>query len=164
MLQALIHLFKNVGSGHSVQLDQKAFMAKLDQFGVSLADLEKVLANMAVWAAAQVQTVTSSRPSQAYQLNYAVQPHQGIRVFTAEECAKLSRKSRGFLTQIESMGILDSQMRENIIDQLMQINVEDKIPLSHTQWIAFQALFHDAPPDHLAYLEWLLFGKVMDTH
>jgi len=168
VLQALIHFFKNVGTTQSVQLDQKALVAELGQFGVSLADLESTLANMALWAASHSPTSSPlqlTAPSQTQSLpNYSVQPHQGTRIFNAEECRRISRKSRGFLLQIEQIGILSAQMRETIIDQLMQIDVEEAIRLAHTKWIAFQALFHDAPPDHVAYLEWLLFAKVMDAH
>ena len=43
VLQALIHFFKQVGTDQSPPLDQKTLIAELDQFGLSLADLESTL-------------------------------------------------------------------------------------------------------------------------
>lgn len=174
VLQALIHFFKNVGTNQAIQLDQKTLMAELDQFGVSLAELESTLAKMVVWAASQSQPSSSSSlhsnsslthvPQEPPLAGYAVQPHTGSRIFTSSECDKISKKSRGFLVKIEQAGILSPQVREMIIDQLMQVEIEDQIRLAHTKWIAFQILFHDAPPEHIAYLEWLLFAKLIDIH
>lgn len=167
VLQALIHFFKQVGTGQSPPLDQKTLVAELDQFGLSLADLESTLADMAVWIASkQLPSITpsSGEPSQTSLANYAIQPHQGVRVYVPYECERISKKSRGFLTQLAQVGMLSAQARESIIDQLMQIDAEEPVRLSHTRWVTFQTLFHDAPADHLAYLEWLLFAKVVDTH
>jgi uncharacterized protein Smg (DUF494 family) len=174
VLQALIYFFKYVGTSQSVQLDQKTIVAELDQFGVSLADLESTLTNMAIWAASQPipsSSITPQPPLPELETQplggYAVQSHRGTRVFTPCETARISKRSRGFLVQLAQMGMLTSQARESIIDQLMQVDPKEKdqpIRLSQTKWVTFQTLFHDGPPESVAYLEWLLFGKVVDAH
>jgi Smg protein len=163
VLQALIHIFKDVDARSSKKLDTKTLVAQLNQLGVSLADIEAALANMAAWAASG--TATSPTSSQTGPLAaYATQPHAGMRIFTLKECAKISKKSRGFLARAEAMGILSPQMRETVIDHLMQMDTQEQIEASHTKWITFQMLFQGAPAHHVAYLEWLIFRKVMDIH
>lgn len=168
VLQALICFFKNVETHQFSQLDKKALMAELGEFGVSLADLEKTLSNMASWVASHLQTPlpASSLQHSAETLYYPTQTHTGLRVFSHYECLKISKKSREFLIKLEKMGILNPQIRECVIDQLIQFETEENraIPLTHTKWVIFQTLFHDAPPVHVAYLEWLLFRKMVEVH
>lgn len=170
VLQALIYFFKNVELNRPLKkLDKKTLVAELTQFGVSLADLEKTFANIALWVASQSAAIAVATPSgqpQTKLSNYPVQPHAGTRIFTMDETGRISRKSRGFLTKLEQMGVLSPQMREAVIEQLLQADTheEQEVRLSHTKWITFQTLFQDAPAVHVAYLEWLLFGKAVEAH
>lgn len=170
ILEALIYFFKNLEAHPLLQLDRKTFITKLGQFGVSLADLEKILLSVARWVSNQSQVPSSTSSQEQTQFhtleNYPVQPHTGVRIFDQNECAKISHKSRIFLVKIEEMGILTPQMRECVIDQLMQAEVRGskEVQLSLTKWITFQTLFHDATPLHLACLERLLFADRIEVH
>lgn len=174
VLQALMYFFKNTDKHASLNLDDKALIAELEQLGFCLADVEKLLSNMLQWIASHSPTTAPaaslSYPQEQPLNNYPTQPHGGLRVYTDYERFKISVKSRKFLAKIERMGILSPQMREAVIDQLMHFEIgenpeeDQKIRLSHTKWVTFQTLFHDAPPVHVAYLEWLLFSKVAALH
>jgi uncharacterized protein Smg (DUF494 family) len=167
VLQALIHFFKSVGKDQSKQ-DPEALAAELRGYGISLTDLENTLADIAVLFLSRLKLSSSllfppaSRPKTS--ANQLLRSTQSTRVFSLNEARKISRKSRGFLFQLEQSGILDQAMRESIIDKLMGLNQRTEVPLSQTKWIVFQALFQHAPPDHLAYLEWLLFENAISVH
>ena len=171
VLQALIYFFKQTETGPPRALDEKALLAELNQLGVSLADLEETFSKIALLIAAQPcgQVPLSSKiPLHTAKplTNYPTQPHAGTRIFSDCECARISKKSREFLVKMEHMGILTPTMREKVIDQLIEVETPDdqQVRLSHTKWIMFQLLFYDAPQIHVAYLEWLLFGEVMEVH
>lgn len=154
-LRILIDYFKKDKTEHSVPVEDKKMLGELDQFGASLGELEKALDKITQWIATQ--------PHVMEELQYPVQAHQGTRVFHTEEIRKISKKSLGFIVKMENMGVVTPSMRENVLDELMQLR-EGEASLSRTKWITFQTLFHTASPTHIAYLEWLLFGKMARPH
>ena len=163
VLQALIHFFKDTDTSQPMQWDKKRLADNLHQFGASMAELENMLTSISLWFASEPQQNTSLSAKPA---NYPVQPHTGMRVYSADECAKISKKSRSFLANLEHMGILTPQLREHVIDQLLQADgkQEYKTSLSRTKWIAFQTVFQNTPGIKVAYLEWLLFRDMIEVH
>lgn len=68
------------------------------------------------------------------------------RIFTRKECLALSCEARGFLIRLRTMGILDHDLEEEIIEQAMQV-AEDEISLKELKTIAALTLFarsHDS--------------------
>lgn len=167
VLQALIHFFKSAGKNQSKQ-DPEALAAELRHYGVSLTDLENTLADIAILFLSHLKFSSSllfpSAPHSKTSANRLPRSVQSTRIFSPKESRKISKKSRGFLFELEQLGILDQAMRESIIEKLMRSNQSAEVPLSQTKWIVFQALFQHAPPDHLAYLEWLLFENAINVH
>jgi len=70
-------------------------------------------------------------------LNMPVQNH---RVFTAEENRILSSEARGFLTRLRSMGILDDESHEDVIEKALQ-SADDEITLKEIKTITVLAMF-----------------------
>lgn len=70
-------------------------------------------------------------------------PAMSHRVFSVEELRVLSPEARGFLTRLRSMGILDDEVQEEVIDKALQI-AEDEISLKEIKTITILAMFANA--------------------
>jgi len=67
-------------------------------------------------------------------------PPSSHRVFTNEESLALSAEARGFLTRLRSMGLLDAEVQEEVIDKAMQM-AEDEVTLKEIKTITVLAMF-----------------------
>ena len=64
---------------------------------------------------------------------------QTIRIFTPDEAACLGLDVRNFLLSLEQSGILDTRMREIVINQLMSLN-QRTIDLIDVKWVVLLVL------------------------
>jgi len=62
------------------------------------------------------------------------------RVFSNEENRALSPEARGFLTRLRSMGILDDEIHEDVIEKALQM-AEDEVSLKEIKTITVLAMF-----------------------
>jgi Smg protein len=62
------------------------------------------------------------------------------RVFTSEENRTLSREARGFLVRLRSMGILDDDTEEEILEKALD-GAEDEVSLSELKTITAFTVF-----------------------
>jgi len=62
------------------------------------------------------------------------------RIFTPEEIQVISREARGFLSRLRSLGIVDEQAQEEIIDRAMQF-AEDELSLKEMKTLTALTLF-----------------------
>jgi Smg protein len=62
------------------------------------------------------------------------------RIFTPEEIQVISCEARGFLSRLRSLGILDEQAQEEIIDRAMQV-AEDELSLKEMKTLTALTLF-----------------------
>jgi len=60
-------------------------------------------------------------------------PAGAMRFYAAEEMARLSTECRGFLLNLEQLGILDAVSRELVIGRLMEFT--DEIDLERVKWV-----------------------------
>jgi len=67
-------------------------------------------------------------------------PPASHRVFSAEECRILSGEARGFLTRLRGMGILDSDVQEEVISKALQV-ADDEVSLKEIKTITVLAMF-----------------------
>jgi Smg protein len=67
-------------------------------------------------------------------------PALNHRVFSTEENRALSSEARGFLTRLRSMGILDDEIHEDVIEKALQIG-EDEVTLKEIKTITVLAMF-----------------------
>jgi len=65
---------------------------------------------------------------------------RSLRMYAREEMAKLSVECRGFLHNLEQLGILDSSSREVVIDRLMAF--QDEIDLERVKWVCLLVLIN----------------------
>jgi Smg protein len=67
-------------------------------------------------------------------------PAANHRVFSSEENRVLSPEARGFLTRLRTMGILDDEIHEEVIDRALQV-AEDEVTLKEIKTITVLAMF-----------------------
>lgn len=64
---------------------------------------------------------------------------RSIRIFSPEECTKITVAGRQFILQVEKLGVIDAVVREEILDAAMSIAVEH-IDREQLKWILFAVL------------------------
>ncbi len=67
-------------------------------------------------------------------------PCRSYRVFTNEENLALSSEARGFLTRLRTMGILDNDVQEEVIEKALQM-ADDEVTLKEIKTITVLAMF-----------------------
>lgn len=67
-------------------------------------------------------------------------PATSHRVFTAEEIRGISPEARGFLSRLRTMGILNDDIMEEVIDKALHV-VEDEVALKEIKTITVLAMF-----------------------
>jgi Smg protein len=76
-------------------------------------------------------------------------PSGSIRVYSDNECERLSADCRGYLQQLETLGILNAVQREWVIDRLLAVTHED-IDIEEVKWVVLIVLFSQ-PDAAVAY-------------
>lgn len=88
-----------------------------------------------------------------------------MRVYAAEEMARLDAQCRGLLTSLEAGGILSASQREIVIDRLLALDAEE-LDLEQVKWVVLMVL-SSQPGQELAYsrMEDLVFDDAQhDPH
>ncbi len=68
-----------------------------------------------------------------------------VRVYVAEEMAKLGREGHGFLAFLESAGVLDARAREVIIDRIMALP-DPFLSIGRIKVVVLMVLWKEARP------------------
>lgn len=90
-------------------------------------------------------------------------PAGALRVYAREEQARLSAECRGFLLNLEQLGILDASSRELVIDRLMAI--EDEIDLERVKWVCLLVMINQPDgEDAFEHLEDLVYFQSEYLH
>jgi Smg protein len=69
-----------------------------------------------------------------------VNPVNTFRIFSVQECLVLSPEARGFLARLRTMGVLNDELQEEVIQRAMDV-AEDEICLKEIKTITILALF-----------------------
>ena len=81
-----------------------------------------------------------------------------FRVFDAAEQERLDAVSRGYLLQLEQIGILQPAQREIVIDRLLALDNEE-IDVEQTKWVVMMVLFSQpGQQDAYAQMEDLVYA------
>jgi len=72
-------------------------------------------------------------------------PTGALRVYAREEMVRLSSECRGFLLNLEQLGIMDPVARELVIDRLMAFT--DEIDLERVKWVCLLVLINQPDAD-----------------
>lgn len=63
-----------------------------------------------------------------------------VRIFTADETRLLTAEARGFLVRLRSLGLLDDESQEEVIDRAFQLG-EDEVSLKEIKMMTSLTLF-----------------------
>lgn len=68
-----------------------------------------------------------------------------IRIFSGEECLKISNEARGYVLYLERIGFIDAKSRELIIDRAMTLD-GSVVDVMEIKWISLTVLL--TQPEH----------------
>lgn len=77
--------------------------------------------------------------------------HAAFRIYDAAELERLDASSRGYLLQLEQIGILQAVQREIVIDRLLALD-NDEVDVEQTKWVVMMVLFSQ-PGQQEAYAQ-----------
>ncbi|UJF19360.1 DUF494 family protein [Vibrio sp. SS-MA-C1-2] len=67
--------------------------------------------------------------------------NRSFRIYTEDEMYRIDCESRGFMLHLEQVKILDSELREMVIDQIMALDTQ-QFSLNDLKWIVLMVLFN----------------------
>ncbi|MDY0050557.1 MAG: DUF494 domain-containing protein, partial [Halothiobacillaceae bacterium] len=82
----------------------------------------------------------------------ALNPSQSIRLYTEEEMGRLDVECRGFLLQLEDIGVVSARTRELVIDRVMALEEED-MDVERLKWVILLVL--SSQPGEEAAFAWM---------
>lgn len=85
---------------------------------------------------------------------------QAIRQFTDAEIGKISDEGRQFLQKLTHMGVIDTRLREILIQKLMTLD-EEEINVDEVTWVTLMAVFNR--PGQEANAVWLEQSLLEET-
>lgn len=130
ILDVLLYLFENFVYDDPDSLnDRDSLQASLLEAGFSPSEISKAFDWLDVLARERPQLRPAAGGGQA-----------SLRVFAAEEIAKLDVEARGFLMFLEQSGVLDAERRELVLDRIMALDA-DEVDLNDLKWVILMVLF-----------------------
>ena len=138
VLDVLMYLFETfVDSDDEPEPNRNELKEELARAGFRDGEIDRALD----WLDGLNSTgVTSSEPQ-----------HAAFRVFDSAEQERLDAPSRGYLLQLEQIGILKPAQREIVIDRLLALDNEE-IDVEQTKWVVMMVLFSQ-PSQQEAYAQ-----------
>ncbi len=140
------YLFEEAEQDSSHEIDDIELKAHLSDAGFDEPRIERALSwleNIASLQDGRIKPFSSS--------------YGGMRIYSDVEKLKLDAKSRGFLLFMESMGQIDANQREMIIDQIMSLG-DANLSLDDLKWVVMMVLGNTVDEDISAqWLESIVF-------
>ena len=154
MFEILVYLFETYYAADRTPPDQDTLTRRLSQAGFENDDISDALDWLSALTSESDTRFISPRLDQS----------TATRTFARGEVAKLSRDARGFLTFLESAGVLSPRLRELIIEHSMALD-EDPVPLERFKVIVLMVLWtHQGNLDSLVLEELLPDGGPRQVH
>jgi len=147
VLDVLVYLFQNyINDEAEVDADRDSVHTELLEAGFPNAEVEKALAWLDDLASEDQPPTT-------------LEAERSIRIFAAEERAKVSPEALGFLMDLERSGILAIEGREIIMNRVMTLDTE-QIDVEELKWLILMALFNQPGQEEAyAWVEDLVFDS-----
>jgi Smg protein len=145
VLDVLMYLFETfVDSDDEPEPNRNELKGELTRAGFHDREIDRALD----WLDGLNSTGTPSNPPQ----------NTAFRVFDSAEQERLDAPSRGYLLQLEQIGILQPVQRELVIDRLLALD-NDEIDVEQTKWVVMMVLFSQpGQKDAYAKMEDLVFA------
>ncbi len=137
VLDVLMYLFESyVESQDEPEPDRHELKQELGRAGFHDREIERALD----WLDGLSSSGSGSSPQ-----------HTAFRVFDTVELERFDAKSRGYLLELEQLGILQPAQREIVIDRLLALD-HDEIDIEQTKWVVMMVLFSQ-PGQQQAYAQ-----------
>ncbi len=151
VLDVLMYLFENYQHGEFSDVDnQDTLRDELTAAGFPVEEVEHAFS----W----LDGLSEQREKPLHHGSGGV-----LRLYAREEMAKLSAECRGFLLNLEQLGILDALNREVVIDRLMAFN--DEIDLERVKWVCLLVLINQPDAEEaFEHLEDLVYYQGAYLH
>ncbi len=150
VLDILIYLFENYLDSDAIpQANRDALREELEHAGFAESGISRALE----WL--EGLSVDTTVVADAHRRSF--------RVFSGHEQVRLTADVRGYLLQLENIGILSPQQRELVVDRLLALNAEE-VDIEQVKWVVLMVLFSQ-PGQELAYqrMEDLVFEGQSDA-
>ncbi len=137
VLDVLMYLFESyVESQDEPEPDRRELKQELGRAGFHDREIERALD----WLDGLSSSGSGSSPQ-----------HTAFRVFDTVELERFDAKSRGYLLELEQLGILQPAQREIVIDRLLALD-HDEVDIEQTKWVVMMVLFSQ-PGQQQAYAQ-----------
>ncbi|MBW8192781.1 DUF494 family protein [Neiella marina] len=149
MFDILMYLFENfIHSEVEIMVDHEELTDELTRAGFHKEEILKALA----WLERLADLQDSDKHPYLYK-----QTQPAVRIYTADEMARIDTNCRGFLMFLEQAQVLDNSTREMVVDRVMELDMAE-ITLEDLKWVVLMVLFN-VPGKEGAYsqMEDLLF-------
>lgn len=141
MLDVLMYLFQNyMDSEFEFEPDRETLHTELLEAGFIPSEVNKAFD----WLDGLANSQDDPRAG--------MQANNSIRVYTEDEHAKLDTECIGFLMRLELIGVLNSAIRELVIDRIMALDAGE-IDIERLKWVILMVLFNQ--PDEDIAFEWV---------
>lgn len=150
MMDILMYLFETyIHSESELNVDQDELEQELLRAGFRQNEIFKALNWLEDLAALQNEGASQ---------NIATSSATALRVYSDREQQRLDTRCRGFILFLEQIGVLNAELREMVIDRVMDLETLD-LQLDDLKWIILMVLFN-VPGNESAYttMEELLYS------
>lgn len=139
IVEVIAYLLEIAASQSLEQLDyfddQEAVMQRLEEAGFT----NDVVINAFDWLRELIEQQCWYADSFAMAVNANVGTNRTVRIFSLEESTRIGLEVRNFILSLEYAAILDTKMREIVINQLMQLH-QKIIELVDAKWVVLLVL------------------------
>ena len=144
VLDVLMYLFESfIDSDDEPEPNRNELKEDLARAGFGDREIDRALD----WLDGLNATVTSTAPRSA-----------AVRIFDHNETERLDARARGYLLNLEQIGILQPAQRELVIDRLLALDNEE-IDVEQTKWVVMMVLFSQpGQKEAYAQMEDLVFA------
>ncbi|MGC9456485.1 MAG: DUF494 family protein [Halothiobacillaceae bacterium] len=148
VLDLLMYLFENFLE------DEQAFLPASDRESLQLSLMEAGFAPDEINKAFDwLEALAVSTPQGRQESGQS----PASRIYAPQEQDRLDVECRGFLLQLEEIGILSAQSRELVIDRVMDLE-DEELDLERLKWVVLLVLFaQPGEEDAYAWMEDLVF-------
>lgn len=129
---AIVNLIaKYVLGANGAPISEQELVAELMSEGFDAQEIDDAFSWMESTALEQSQAATPRS-------EFCKSPST-VRIFTPEECRLIDTEARGFLIRLRSMGLLDNEVEEELIDRILQ-GAEEPVNLQEMKILTALAL------------------------
>lgn len=150
MIDILVYLFETYGYADACPEEPEQLTRKLAMAGFDEADIAEA-----------VEWLKGLRVAASQEAPRPVAGSQSIRFYTEAEQARLDVGSRGFISFLESAGVLDMRRREMAIERAMALH-DAEVSVSQFKVIVLMVLWQERASVDALILDELLTDEVAE--